>query len=272
MSLFVRISGELPIYEKCFFRNAVALIAITVFMAIRREKFIPKKEAIPQIFGRSVFGLIGIYCNFLAISNLNISDAAILNKMSPFFAMIFSAIFLKERITPRDIVILLIAFVGALFVVKPGFEATNIYSYIGLIGGISVGGAYTCLRCVGLKGESGTKIVFWFSLFSTVVFTPLFIIFYEPMESVQLLYLCLAGVSAACAQFCVTAAYTHAPSKEISVFDYSQVIFTAIWGLIFLNQIPDYLSIIGYVIIILVAVYKWRKNLKEKLNTAVSKN
>lgn len=46
-------------------------------------------------------------------------------------------------------------------------------------------------------------------------------------------------------------------SQEISVFDYSQVIFAAILGFVFLDQIPDMLSIIGYVIIIGSAVFKW---------------
>ena len=263
MSLFVRLAGDMPLFEKCFFRNLVALIAITIFMLIKRERFIPVKEARPFIFGRVIFGLIGIILNFAAINNLNIADAAILNKMSPFFAVVFSYFFLKEKITPIDIIALAFAFGGAMLVVKPSFNFNSLYALGGLVGGISVGAAYTFLRAVGKKGESGSKIVFWFSLISTVVFTPLLIIFYEPIKPVQLLFMCLAGVSAATAQFFVTGAYTKAAAKDISVFDYSQVIFTAVLGLVFLKQYPDVLSIIGYVIIIVTAVIKWRMNVKK---------
>jgi drug/metabolite transporter (DMT)-like permease len=55
----------------------------------------------------------------------------------------------------------------------------------------------------------------------------------------------------------LTAAYTYAPAKSISVYDYTQVLFTALWGLIFLSEIPDWISIIGYVIIIGAAVIKY---------------
>ena len=58
-------------------------------------------------------------------------------------------------------------------------------------------------------------------------------------------------------QICITTAYSKAPAKEISVFDYANVIFTAMLGWIFLSQCPDKFSIIGYVIICMVAVIMW---------------
>jgi drug/metabolite transporter (DMT)-like permease len=61
----------------------------------------------------------------------------------------------------------------------------------------------------------------------------------------------------------VTAAYTHAPAKEISVYDYSQVIFATIWGMIFLGQQPDIYSVIGYVIIVGVAVWMYLMNKRD---------
>ena len=66
-----------------------------------------------------------------------------------------------------------------------------------------------------------------------------------------------AGFSAGIAQFNITAAYQNAPAKDISVFDYTQVIFAAILGMIFLGEFPDGFSLIGYVIIIGAAVIKW---------------
>ncbi|MBQ1898499.1 MAG: EamA family transporter, partial [Ruminococcus sp.] len=63
-----------------------------------------------------------------------------------------------------------------------------------------------------------------------------------------------AGVSAALAQFSITAAYTCAPAKEISVYDFSQIIFASLMSLIVFQQTPDLYSIIGYVIIIGMAI------------------
>ena len=268
MSTFVRLSGDLPTFQKAFFRNIIALIVVTIYMLFKKESFLPKKQAIMPIFGRAVFGLAGIILNFMAIDNLNIADAAILNKMSPFFTVLFTALLLKEKIGKIDILFLLIAFSGALFVVKPTFNFTSPYAYVGLASGLAVGVAYTFLRVCGRRGEQGTKIVFWFSLFSTIVLTPLFIINYQPISNLQLLYLCLAGASAGCAQFFVTIAYTRATAKEVSVFDYSQVVFAAILGVIVLGQTPDVFSIIGYVIIVGVSLIKWLLDVKKNTQTS----
>ena len=83
------------------------------------------------------------------------------------------------------------------------------------------------------------------------------------MKPIQLTYLILAGAAASLGQFSITNAYKYAPAKEISVFDYTQVVFAALLGIIFLGQIPELLSIIGYVIIIGIAVLRWYKNLKD---------
>ena len=58
-----------------------------------------------------------------------------------------------------------------------------------------------------------------------------------------------SGVSAAIAQFCITTAYSYAPAKEVSIYDYSQIIFSALLGFILFSQLPDIWSFIGYVII-----------------------
>ena len=69
------------------------------------------------------------------------------------------------------------------------------------------------------------------------------------MELWQIGSLLLAGIAAAGGQFTITAAYSNAPAKEISIFDYTQIIFSALLGFFLFDQIPDIYSFIGYVII-----------------------
>lgn len=64
------------------------------------------------------------------------------------------------------------------------------------------------------------------------------------------LFLLLAGLAASGGQFSITAAYTHAPAKDISIFDYMQIIFSSLLGLIVLHEVPVWLSVVGYFIII----------------------
>ena len=89
------------------------------------------------------------------------------------------------------------------------------------------------------------------------------IIGYEPMTFRQVAILLLAGLFAAGGQFAITGAYSFAPAKEVSVYDYSQVIFSAIAGFFLFEQVPSALSIVGYVIIISVAVWTFIQNNKE---------
>jgi drug/metabolite transporter (DMT)-like permease len=256
MSLFVRLAGDLPVFEKAFFRNFVAAI-ISFGMLVKSRDFKIKKGSLPALIGRAVAGTIGLWCNFYAIDNMNISDASILNKLAPFFSIIFSIFLLKEKAGWRDWLIVIVAFVGALFVVKPTGLSVSMPAAAGVLGGIMAGLAYTLVRVMGRYGERKSMIVFFFSAFSCLASLPFMVFCFQPMTGLQLLFLILAGCAAAGAQFAVTGAYQCAPARDISVYDYSQVLFTALWGLIFLGEFPDQWSIIGYVIIIGAAVVKY---------------
>jgi drug/metabolite transporter (DMT)-like permease len=70
----------------------------------------------------------------------------------------------------------------------------------------------------------------------------------------QILCLLGAGLGAAGGQFSITAAYSNAPAKEISVFDYTQILFTAALGFLMFGDKPDIWSLFGYVVIISMAL------------------
>ncbi len=262
MNFFVKLSGDLPAMQKAFFRNAIALIVSAIVLAGTREKFRIKRESWPWLMLRSIFGSLGIFCNFWALSRLTIADASILNKMSPFFAIIMSIFILHELPGVFEWFCVAAAFAGTLFVVKPTAGLASIPAAIGLAGGFFAGTAYTFVRLLGRKGERGPVIVMFFSAFSCLAFLPSLLFHYHPMTAAQVLSLLGAGISASLGQLCVTKAYSLAPAKEISVFDYSQVLFAAIWGFLFLGEIPDMFSRIGYVIIIGTALVKWGHSMR----------
>ncbi len=264
MTFFVRISGDIPTMEKAFFRNAVAIIASLILLAKSGEKIRIQKGCGTDIFFRCLFGTSGLIANFYAIDKLNIADANMLNKLSPFFAILISIPILREKPKKIDILAVIIAFLGAMLIVKPtGSNMQLVPALIGLYGGFGAGTAYVFVRRLGKKGERTPIIVLCFSVFSTVVTIPFIVMNYVPIKPVQLLCLVMAGLSATIGQFGITSAYKFAPAKEISVFDYTQVIFAAILGILFLGELPTLMSFIGYVVIIGVAVFRWRYNLKE---------
>ena len=268
MTFFVRMSGDLPTMQKAFFRNAVAAVAAVILLAKSEEGFKIKKDSWKGLFLRSLFGTTGLICNFYAVDHLAIADANILNKLSPFFAIIMSYFVLKEKANRTEWLCVVTAFIGAVFVVKPSMNVQFLNAMIGVIGGFGAGVAYSFVRKLGKQGERGPVIVMCFSVFSCIVTLPFIIFDHKPMTVMQIVYLICAGMSAAGGQFSITAAYKQAPAKEISVFDYSQVIFAALLGFIFLDQIPDVYSVIGYVIIIGSALAKWAYNLEQDKKSA----
>lgn len=263
MSFFVRLSGDLPTMEKAFFRNFVAVF-VSLFMILKSGKSIKIKEGcLPDLLIRSTVGTLGILCNFWAISHMAIADANILNKLSPFAAIIMSIFVIGEIPGRFEILTVIVAFTGAAFIVKPGAGVASLPAIVGVAGGVFAGTAYAFVRKLGMKGERREMIVLFFSVFSSIVCLLFMLPDYEPMSLTQLLILIMAGVSATVGQLNITAAYTYAPAKEISVFDYSQVIFAAILGFLFFGELPDMWSWIGYVIIIGTAIVSWRRNLRE---------
>lgn len=254
MNMFVRLSGDIPSMQKSFFRNLIAAAAALMIVLRDRKTSGIRKEDIPLLLLRSVTGTIGILCNFYAVDHLILPDATMLNKMAPFFTLIFSAIFLKEKMPLRTIAAVTGAFIGALFVIKPSFSNPDMLSSaIGFIGGLGAGAAYAAVRALGKRGVSGPYVVLFFSAFSCLATLPFLVFSYTPMSAMQLGMLLCAGIAAAGGQFSITAAYKAAPAKEISVYDYSQVIFTALIGWAVFSQIPDACSFIGYAIIISMA-------------------
>ena len=264
MSLFVRLSGDLPTAEKAFFRNLIAAIVALYMLRKSGQKLRIKEGCLPTLLLRSIAGTIGIYANFWAISHMAIADANILNKLAPFAAIVMSIFIIGEKPNTFEIGTVITAFIGAAFIVKPGAGIASLPALVAMIGGIAAGTAYTYVRKLGLMGERKAVIVLFFSTFSCLVSLPGMITGFVPMTLKQLIFLLMAGIMASVGQLNVTAAYSYAPAKGISVFDYSQVVFAALYGFIFFREIPDTWSFLGYVIIIATAVVKWYYNLHVK--------
>ena len=109
MSTFVKLAGDLPSFQKTFFRNIVSVAIAFIFIMKHKESFFGKKESQKILILRSTLGTLGIVFNYYAIDHLILSDANMLNKLSPFFVVIFSALFLKEKINFKQSLSLLIA-------------------------------------------------------------------------------------------------------------------------------------------------------------------
>lgn len=155
MMTFVHLAGDLPTFQKAFFRNAVAMLFALAVLLKDPSMFKAPKRSYKYLFLRSAAGTIGLVCNFYAIDRLVLADASILNKMSPFFAIVFSIFVLKEKATPFQLGAITTAFLGSMLIVKPSMGNSELFpSLMGLLGGIGAGAAYAFVR---KASETGAK-------------------------------------------------------------------------------------------------------------------
>ena len=261
MSAFVRLAGDLPVFEKAFFRNFVAAVIVLVLVKARHIPFRIDRPNRKYVLLRCIFGTAGLLLNFYAIDRLSLADSNMLNKLSPFFAIVFSVFLLKEKVKPVQALAVAGAFIGSLLIIKPTGQNLALLPAIGgFFGGMGAGAAYTCLRKATSSGVNSQIVVLCFSCFSCLVTIPFIAANFVMPTAGQLLLLILCGCCGAGGQFFITAAYTFAPAREISVYDYTQVIFSAVLGFFLFGQLPDVWSFVGYAVIIAMAIVNFIYN------------
>jgi len=253
MGAMVKLSGDTALPTKVFFRNLVTL-GITAMVAIRTgENVLSTTPNAWRLVLRSVFGLTGVALYFFALDRMNLADASLLNKTSPFFASGLAVLLLKESFPRGLIPALIIAFLGAVLVIKPSFDYSALPALAGFGSGLFAGMAYTLVR--SLKGrESPNRIIFTFSLISSVATAPFLIAAPPNPTAMQWWALIGTGVFAAGGQFGLTFAYHHARVSRISIFTYLHVFFALVVGFVMWGERPDLLSWLGGALIVSAAV------------------
>lgn len=262
MSVTVKYVTGIPLFEKVFFRNLISLVVAFSMLKKSSAPMFGRRENQLALLARSIFGLAGVVLNFYAIANLTLADSSMLGKLSPIFVTIMACIFLKEKIDSKQILSIIITFLGALLVIKPEFSLEMLPSLAGILSAAASGVAYTLLRYLKDK-ESPDTIIFYFSLISVVFTAPFALAEYVQPTFTQLGLLLATGVFASVGQFGITYAYKFAKATEVSIYNYSAIVFGIILGFIFFREIPDTLSLLGGVIIIAVAFYIFKHNQKK---------
>lgn len=261
MGVAVRLSGDIPVFEKVFFRNFVSFFVALYIIYKSKGSLFGKKKNRLLLNIRSFLGLAGVILNFYAIGRLPLADSNMLNKLSPFFVTLFAFWFLKEKLNKAQIIALIGAFISSMLVIKPEFSITMLPGLAGFLSAISAGAAYTIIRSLS-KDEDPSTIVFYFSFISVTFMLPLVVMDFVEPTLTQLIWLLSTGVFASIGQFMVTMAYKYAPAGEVSVYNYSSIVFSTFVAYMIWGEIPDNYSITGGALIILIAVMLFNYNKK----------
>lgn len=266
MSVVVKSTGHVSIFQQVFFRNLVMAICIGILIKKENASFVGHKGNRLLLFIRSTIGFLGVLCSFYATKTLFLGDAQALLKLYPFIVTVLAVIFLKEKMTLTRTVTMIIAFLGGLIIINPRFDARLFPSIIGLFSAIFSGTAYALVSYLTKKEnkESKLTIIFLFAIWSMVFSTPFMIADFNIPDIKTLVLLFLIGGFATMGQFLLTTAYSIADASKISIFDYFSIIISAIWGNLFFGEVLPSQSIIGIILIFISAFISYNNSRKQE--------
>ena len=254
-SLVKWLSADYPIFQIMFFRSAVALLPVSIFIARAGGVSILRTRRPVMHLVRCCMGVCAMWFAFTGISKLPLADAMAIFHSAPILMTALSVPLLKEQVGIRRWIAVIVGFVGVLLVVKPGSEVFSGGAIFMITAAILVGLASNLIRVLS-KTEDPACITFYFTFTTTIVST--FLAFNYGWVSPpigDLLLLITVGVLGGCAQYFMTVSFKYAEVGLVSPLKYLMIVIGGIYGYLFWSEIPDAISLAGIGIIIASGVY-----------------
>ena len=232
----------IPTTQKLFMRGAVATIILAAVLFTRGISFRPGK---PVLLGaRSIFGMAGMLTFFLAVEGMPLAEAVTINRLSPFFVLILSWLFLGERLKKIQLFAVFLGFAGVIVILRPGTIPFTLPAGLAVLSALFAGSAYTTLRALR-KTDRPLLVVFWFSAAITLFFLPSVILGGVMPGFKSLIFLLCIGISGTAGQLLMTKAYRYAPGGEVAIYGYLSVVFSILWQILFFDSVPGAMVFIG---------------------------
>jgi len=260
IAILVKQLKHLPLMEIAFFRNVPMMIIISTMIKKRNIPPFGNNKLILILSGLVI--TIGTFAGFYAFTTMHLTDAMTIQQLNPLFTFFLAGLLLKERLHLQQLPFFILAFLGGLMVIKPGFRVDLFPAMAALLSAICISFSHATLR--HLRFTDHYLVIINYRTYIISLICLLILILQKnitvPGQS-DLLTLIFLGMAALSAQVSLTKAYQHAPASLISLYNYSQIIFTTIFALIFFKEIPDLFSIMGATLIIISGYLNYRYKL-----------
>jgi S-adenosylmethionine uptake transporter len=246
MAVGIKVAGaDFNTFELVFYRGAISMVFIWLIL---RSRSTPIATRVPWMHAwRSLVGVFSLTTWFYAIAHLPLATAMTLNYMSGVWVAAFvvggSVLYGQAARQGPLIGCVLASFAGVILLLQPTLAQNQLFAgLLGLLSGMGAAMAYLQVTALGKVGEPEGRVVFYFSVGTTLVglagalwfgFTPLVSI---PWPSIA--WLVPIGVLASLGQWCMTRAYSRGSTLLVANLQYAGIIFAAGYGwLLFDNQI-----------------------------------
>ena len=229
------------------FRFGLSLIYIAIILSIRHLQRKPVKLT-TNSFGlhtlRASSSYLGQFALFYSVSLIPLVDANLLFMTNALIVPILSAIFLGVAPSRRNLIPIIIGFIGIVFILKPGHEMFNAGSLIALSSGLFAAISLLGIHELGKRDHAYTIMFYYFSISFVIALAVAIFNWQTPDKQALLLLFAVGGVSTLC-QECSIRALILAPAKIVAPLMYSAIVFSGLLDWIFWKNIPDLISIFG---------------------------
>jgi drug/metabolite transporter (DMT)-like permease len=252
MDILIKITDDYAVGQVMFFRALFGLIPIFFLIPKNRLKNFYKTQHISLHFYRSFFGAIAMAAIFVGLRNLQLAEVTSLAFSAPIWVVVFSIIFLSEKIRTKRWVAVGLGFIGVIIISKPGFDNLNYYYIFPIIFCIGFAGVSIIIRKLTLAGESIWLIAFYFSIVSGIggLLTFPFGDWVVP-DKYDLFFLILIGFFGGVANLMLTQSYKLAEVTLTTPLKYLSLIFAIIFGFYFFNEVPSVNTLSGAGLIVI---------------------
>ncbi|MDN3609914.1 DMT family transporter [Vibrio ostreicida] len=251
-------SLTIPSAEIVFFRSAIGSVLILGLMWQAKVSF--SSTGVPLLVLRGLLGAFYLLAFVYTIAHIPLADAAILAYLSPFFVIILSHFLLGERLPAKAKFLLPVVLAGVGLVTNPfEYESFNIYALAGVASAIFAAGASITIRHLSQRHHT-YEIVFYFLMTAMLVSAYLMKDDFVMPQGVTWLYLVAIGVVSLIGQIFLTKAFTHENAAVVAGTRYIGLVFNVLWGVIFWQEIPSWMTVLGGCVIVVACIALSWKN------------
>ncbi len=248
MAAFVKASGHrLPFMEIVFARSLIVFGITYAWLKKHRVPVLGHRKGL--LFLRGFSGFLGLTAFYFTLTHIPIADSVMLQYTSPIFTAMLSMIMLREYSSSRLWGLYLLAFAGILLIIRPGFSFRALPAFVGVLGAFSAGVAYNLVRLLRTT-EHPMTIVLSLPLVSLVFSFPFVVRDFQMPRGWEWIWLLGVGITTQIAQVFLTRGLMREKAAVATNVIYINVVFSAIWGIIFWHERPAWTSVLGGGIII----------------------
>lgn len=248
MALCVKLIGtRLPSFELVFFRSLIGLIMIALLIRQKKVSFWGQHHT--KLILRGISGFLALTCFFYTIPHLPLGTAVLLNYTAPFFVVVLSRFFLREKTTPAVFWLTVLSFAGIYLLLAGQVEIKTHAGLIGLLSAFLAGIAYVTIRSIK-HHESPLTVIFYFTLISSAGSAVLCMREFRWPELIDWLYIAGMATGAFWGQLWLTIALRRAPAPLVVPFSYLAPLLAFLYGLIIWKETLTWVSMTGVLLIL----------------------